>query len=263
MITTLVLGARDPEMDAVGRLALSARLDVVWARKAGKPVGYDQMYAADSPAPGPGQLWVECCPPGGKSDIDFADHHEPGDPGFGRPPDEFWEASSLGQVWARLRPGESPPEALLVTAAADHCPQAAYRGECRGVDPGQVVARSAEQIAESTGATVAEVLASVYRRIHAMQAARPRQVAGARVHHEREVLRSDREWLVLREAALWHGLAVVGHVLSAGGEEWVKLAGHVTPRLARAFMAGEVVPGLVRVYGDERRGYAGGMVARS
>lgn len=56
MINTLVLGARDPEMDAVGRVALAARLNVLWACKNGKPVAYDQMYSADWPKPQPGQL---------------------------------------------------------------------------------------------------------------------------------------------------------------------------------------------------------------
>src|SRR5690606_13837645 len=38
------------------------------------------------------------------------DHHRPGDPGFGRPPEEFLAASSLGQVIARLAQADNLPE---------------------------------------------------------------------------------------------------------------------------------------------------------
>src|SRR5690606_25622302 len=39
------------------------------------------------------------------------DHHRPGDPGYGRPPEEFLAASSIGQVITELaRLGRLPPE---------------------------------------------------------------------------------------------------------------------------------------------------------
>lgn len=68
------------------------------------------------------------------------DHHRPGDSGYGRPPSEYWTASSIGQVVAELtRLGALPTsvdlDALHVCAAADHCLAAAYRGECLGIDP--------------------------------------------------------------------------------------------------------------------------------
>src|SRR5690606_35947049 len=107
------------------------------------------------------------------------DHHRPGDPGYGRSPEEFLPASSIGQVWAsllRLRNdgwdsplysgtgsvywndrrwyGDTPygqvdvPEALLLVAAADHCLAAAYRGECPGVDPDKLMQWRVETRAE-------------------------------------------------------------------------------------------------------------------
>lgn len=52
--------------------------------------------------------WVECRAADGHvivsgSYVEFAiDHHRTGDPGYGRPPEEFLSASSIGQVIAEL-----------------------------------------------------------------------------------------------------------------------------------------------------------------
>ncbi len=261
MIDTIVLGARDPEMDAVGRVALNARLNVLWAHKNGRPVAYDQMYSADWPLPAPGQLWVECSPAAGKAGLDFSDHHNPGDPGFNKPPEEFWEASSLGQVWSRIHPDKSPPEALRIIAATDHCPHAAYRGDCRGIDPGNVVSFSAEQIALSNDLSVKDVLRDVYRFIHKIKSGKNQKVAGTEFYHHKTQITTNHAWLVLREAALWHGIGVVAPIL-VGREEWLKVAGHTTPKFIKTFMEGALFPSIqmTRVYGDPSRGYAGGLV---
>src|SRR5690606_18888639 len=44
---------------------------------------------------------VECAIAGVTGAI-IIDHHRPGDPGYGRPPAEYWQASSLGQVFHAL-----------------------------------------------------------------------------------------------------------------------------------------------------------------
>lgn len=98
------------------------------------------------------------------------DHHAAGDPGFGVSPDRFLEASSVGQVVALVadrlvndwesRPIQaSDPDSkfffdgehwfvrakshlalrvrnkVVLAAASDHCPGAAYAGRCPGVQP--------------------------------------------------------------------------------------------------------------------------------
>ena len=261
VVSTLVLGARDPEMDAIGRLALACHRNVLWAQKGGRPVAYDQMYTADWPTPAPGQLWVECSPPTGKTGLAFVDHHNPGDPGFEKPPEEFWEASSLGQVWGRLCPDKTPPEALRLIAATDHCPHAAYSGECRDVDPGQVVAFAAEQIALANNSDIKVVLTEVYHFIHLIKRAKLRKVSGTDFYYHQTPLTSTHQWLVLREAALWHGVGVIAHNV-IGSEVWWKVAGHTTPKFIRAFVDGQVCPeiSMTRVYGDAVRGYAGGLI---
>jgi hypothetical protein len=257
---TLVLGMMDPEMEAVGRLGVAQRLNVVWAKKGGELVRYDTMYEADWPAPSSGQLWVECSPAVGKDDIDFADHHQPGDPGFGGEPDKFWESSSLGQVWRRLKADCHPPEGLQIIAAADHCPHAAYIGDCPGIDPGSVIAFSAEQVALGTDKPLKEILQGVYRYIHKFRRFEPSEMHGATLYRREGPALTEHEWLLFREAALWHGVAVISPVKN-GNDVWFKMAGHTTTELVRAFIQGKGLDEepLERVYGDPHRGYAGGL----
>lgn len=260
---TLVLGMMDPEMKAIGALGIEERLNVVWAKKDGELVRYDTMYAADWPEPAPGQLWVECSPADGKEEIDFVDHHQPGDPGFGGPPEKFWTSSSLGQVWARLRPDDNPPESLQIIAAADHCPHAAYIGDCPGIDPGSVIAFSAEQVALGTGKSIKDILQGVYRYIHKFRKFEPTEQHGCLVYRREGNPLTEHEWLLFREAALWHGVAVISPVSPPNSSDvWIKMAGHTTAELVRQFMYNkgldEETP-LDRVYGDPHRGYAGGL----
>jgi hypothetical protein len=138
----LVLGASDPEMAAVSALAAECGIPTVQAMAGGRPVIPATAYQADLPSPEEGDLWVECRPHRARregaawivgveaegldghdwSDTEgalvarlvpttlwVADHHDPGDPGYGRPPAEFLAASSLGQVISALaRSGQLP-----------------------------------------------------------------------------------------------------------------------------------------------------------
>jgi hypothetical protein len=254
---TLVLGSRDPEMDAIARIAVDAQCDVVWATKDGHPVRYDEMYRADAPAPTLDQLWVECSPEGGKANgLNFVDHHQPGDPGFNRPPEESWEASSLGQVWRVLHGDKKAPDALKLIAAVDHCPHAAYSGRCRDVLPGDVVAFSAERIAISSDTSFKDTVAAIWQRIHHFKSQRLTRVEDVELFDNGRSIITNPDWLILREAALWQGIAVKARV-AVEGEVWEKVAGHTTEVFIDHYIA---TCGLERVYGDAQRGYAGGLV---
>jgi hypothetical protein len=102
-------------------------------------------------------VWVECLPHSeeawerllGSDGVVLVDHHNPGDTGFGAPPERALEASSLGQVIAWidamvasegiLVPGMTAEERL--TAAMDHCLGAAAAGLVPGVSRESVAAR--------------------------------------------------------------------------------------------------------------------------
>ena len=117
-----VLGAPDPEMELIESILRACGEHVeyatVWRDGVRRRVTPAEAYAADVEI-GEGlrglratAYMVECAPAvlvGSSVDgIDWAgeaitiDHHRPGDPGYGRPPEEFLPASSLGQVIAVL-----------------------------------------------------------------------------------------------------------------------------------------------------------------
>lgn len=111
-----LLGASDPEMEAIERLLRDAGEEVIYARGPdGQRVHPGTAYSAVLPSLSPGcRLYlVECSGPQQPDGVDVVviDHHRPGDPGHGRPPEEFLPASSIGQVIAELaRLGVLPPQ---------------------------------------------------------------------------------------------------------------------------------------------------------
>lgn len=130
-----VLGAEDPEMVEIERVARSYGA-CLYARVAGHRVHPGNAYAADPVVPMEGEtlVYVECAPRQGRPAGSIViDHHQPGDPGYGRKPADFMAASSLGQILVLLRLSPDPTQRYV--AAADHCLGAAYRGLCPGIDP--------------------------------------------------------------------------------------------------------------------------------
>lgn len=237
-----ILGASDPEMSAIETLLRKCGVWVLHAAVSGTRAHPSNAYRADGLLDGTREvvlirrmdqqpvhvLAVECDGPAvhrclacGTTDVestdDFcgdahewarvmrADHHHPGDPGFGRPPSEFMSASSLGQVISWLaRQGilhlakftsfrvsntggatgqivcgpdgmwwvhvgrseigdiqEPIPHDLVLTAAADHCLGAAYRGECPGADPDELLAWRVRERAKFQGRDESEVRADI------------------------------------------------------------------------------------------------------
>lgn len=234
-----ILGAPDPEMEMIEKLLRECGESVAHAHARGARVHPGTAYRGEyveyvthcGLAGTPGETWylVECdlpIPDGAEKVV--IDHHRPGDPGYGRPPSEFLEASSIGQVIAELArlgrlpwepvgcgsyddpvgcergsllpwyphpgggrvedlplssaewqvcivaPGETGgdwgadpsdwavvPRELVLVAAADHCLGAAYRGECPGVDPDDLMQWRVETRAAHQGRSVDDVLADV------------------------------------------------------------------------------------------------------
>ena len=332
-----VLGASDPEMALIERILRDSRQVVAHAEIAGRRVRGEEMYRCDLVS-GPA-LYVECAPAGAPADID---HHRPGDRGFGRPPAEFLEASSVGQVLERLaatrrltetqakkagwrqvrrapRPelgggwfenalpiggdllhgnGDytgcpwvgwfAPPREILLTAAADHCLGAAYRGECPGVDPADLRAFRVAERAAFQGRTVEEVESDITATLAAMEAA-PRIVvrtytcarhrigpeyAGYPCISELEDgcpdddcigfvfrdMRSDTPWAELPEAATIADVAYIAgpFVDPKRPDSPAKFTCSGSALHVRAFME-HFAPdnGLENVYGDPSRGFAG------
>jgi hypothetical protein len=316
-----MLGAADPEMEAIEALLLECGERVTYATADGHRVTGGTAYRAD-PVPG-ATHWVECESPGQAREV-IIDHHRPGDPGYGRPPAEFLLASSIGQVIAALiDAGVSFPRGVgrglameitvpgwrfdgewmyegagariylrldrLFTAAADHCLGAAYRGECPGVDPDELMRWRVETRAAFQGRATAEVLADVERAREALRAAPLEVVLAECPDCGTTALRSGADgscavsacqsggngWpgqiaiaqyrdlrgqhvAELPEAAAREGLCFLSDVTDRDGRSKI-VCQSGSPEQIRAFLDHWAPDhGLTDTYGDPARGFAGG-----
>lgn len=199
------------------------------------------------------------------------------------------------------------PKDLVLAAAADHCLAAAYRGECPGVDPDELMKWRAETRAKHQKRPVEDILADVERARKALREAPRIDLAGAvrdmrdaftvttvlvapfaegatvdaaGVGDSREVVFGDlaegtwdegghhtfvrRGVPELPEAAAREGVAYLATVTDRDGRRKVVLGGHTTPETVEAFLT-EWGPaqGLVDVYGDPARGFAGGYLEKA
>jgi hypothetical protein len=307
-----VLGAADPEMAAIEKLLLECGESFAYAiGPDGQRVHSGNAYRAIGAVTPAGEfrdgftgtqlVCVECAV-ALRADHNPApiviDHHRPGDPGYGRPPEEFLAASSIGQVLDELVRldilvphcdpagwhvgGEARSTgiswvAAAMTAAADHCLAAAYRGECPGVDPDALMRWRVASRAAHQGRTEEEVLADVETarrmlRESAGSGGCPRCggwggcIGEMPPHGDDETCHAGPYRLAdlrgesipeLPEAAAREGIPFLASVRDRDGREKVVLQ-CATPELVERFLAGELVPGLVDMYGDPARGFAGG-----
>lgn len=123
-----VLGSRDREMDAIAALLRERSARYVWGLNADGERLAPGQDAVMPEIEGVSYQGVECAVNGTPA---VYDHHGERDEARW-PPERAWEASSLGQVWEALSPGEEPPQELRTIAALDHCLAAA----CAGLVPG-------------------------------------------------------------------------------------------------------------------------------
>ena len=151
------------------------------------------------------------------------------------------------------------PKAILLAAAADHCLGAAYRGECPGVDPDALMTWRAESRAKFQGRSVADVLADVERARKALLEFPIIRLAAA-VGNTTMLVADMRGPVVpeLPEAACREGMAYLATVRDPGGREKVVL-GAASVAQVEAFMSTWApTQGLINIYGDPARGFAGG-----
>lgn len=264
-----VLGADDPEMREIEKILNSQRQFYVYAMKDGKRVHAGNAYTAE-----PLNLYknrivlIECEPVQlpHNSEIIRIDHHRPNDFGYDLPPSEYWEASSIGQLWRLLHISGKPLQEYKILAAMDHCPAAAIRGECPGVTQDEIIERKVKEISLSTGCTVQ----SVYRQIDIITL----ELQNAPIIRIQDCLIRDMrsrdngvgysfDLLTTQLAVLAGGFAAI--LLNRDEENGMKkltLMGHVSPECVQRFRNGWArEQGLVGIYGCPDRGYAGGYIS--
>ena len=299
---TWFLGAGDPEMERIRWLLASCGESVEYALTTeGRRVRPDEAYRASSLAAGEDGdvVFVECAVLG-IVPVRRVDHHHAGDPGFGRGPEEFLPASSLGQVITFLARERSLPEwdsgagcgrevapgtflpvggrwevalgvggdagasrrttaiiplDLVLASAADHCLAAAYRGGCPGVDPGSLADWRDEVRAKFQRRPVAAVRDDRERAEVVLRAAPRLWLASEEVAD----LRDAGQIPELPEAAARLGIPFLA-VLADGrtGAKKLVLQSSAGPAV-EGFLAGWAAQqGIVNLYGDPARGFAGG-----
>lgn len=204
-------------------------------------------------------VYVECgmCDgPLDKPEI-HVDHHLPGDPGFGGPPTEFWESSSIGQVYELL--GIKPGKEQLFIAAADHCPAAAYQGKCPGVQPDELADWRIRSRAAFQGCTESEVRRRVLVAMNVIDNAPTIDLGDIDIADVRE----QGQVPELPEACLRLGRAVLYRLEAPDGRMKIGIIGAGEGTAAgiepiEAFLDGWAASqGLIDMYGDCVRGYCG------
>ena len=285
-----VLGAADPEMQAI-ELAiehicqqLGVRANVQYAAFVGADgtvnrchggVAYKATHLLDSwelicngldsaisttiPA-GRTPIWIECEHVGSVRSGHVIDHHRAGDPGYGLPPSQFWEASSIGQIYAlflengvdlQLCAAAFGEDRFLI-AASDHCPGHAFAGKCPGVDIPALKAMRAANSAAFNKMDPETWIQVVDASIAKLQASPRGELAG----HVYAIASED---IALgNHAQLISGLPMEYTMPGSPRDPRVKvglLGGE--PELVAAWMASKASQ-LTDIYGDPARGYAGG-----
>lgn len=258
-----VLGASDPEMNAIEHLLLDHGVPFMHAKADGKRVYAANAYAATTPPQArallrrQGHVYLVECVGTAPPDALRIDHHRPGDPGYGKPPEHYWQASSVGQTIAALD-GLSPgaitvtPELKLI-AAADHCLGAAYRGLCPGVDPDTLFHWHLASRAAFLHQSETQVLGAIESAQAALRAAGRVELApGVCVADMR-----DKSYPELPLAAARSGLCCISQVTARDGRTKIGcLVG--SPAEVESFMrTWAPAHQLTGIYGDAIRGFAG------
>lgn len=284
---------------------IPAGVDEVWRVECDGPVFASRLLVSD-PSCDCGNEGCRWCDP---IKVVIIDHHRYGDTGYGKGPEEFLEASSIGQVVSHLAvlglwtgaqfaptgslaghiaydsigdwwvvatiPPDGPtvwamiPDEIALCAAADHCLEAAYRGRCPGVDPDDLMVWRAESRAAFQKRPVEAVLADIeaaQKRLRAVTVEAGCRQCGAwrgdcgECSHVRcpefADLRGE-SIPELPEAAAREGVPFLADQTDRDGRRKVVLMA-APAELVQRFLAGEIVPGLVDMYGDPARGFAGG-----
>jgi hypothetical protein len=282
--TVFVLGASDPEMERISAWLHHAQAIVLMAGNRSKRwVNPSEAYNTSTligtiprSIRVSNHVLVECDGPAcqklpGKRVV--VDHHAEGHPGYGQEPRDYWRASSLGQlarlfgygldcvpypVFYRLGKGSSPwplpPFAANVAAcvaAADHCLRAAYAGQCPGVTPEALFEFRLAEKARHRKVSTLEIERQIHEAIIALTGAPDIELApGVTIKDMRENPVAE-----LPEASAIMQIGFLGRMKMANRTKYTCMGdqGQVS-----AFMrVWAPSQGLVDIYGDPVRGYAG------
>ncbi|MDR0607597.1 MAG: hypothetical protein LBG52_04520 [Candidatus Peribacteria bacterium] len=272
----IIFGGSDFEEQDARKVAKEAGLKTATATLDGKPVHAGNAYQAtgftmddetsEPLSEGNKVIIFECTPKIAENLLIVlqADHHNPGDTGYGLGAEQFWEASSLGQLCKYL--GVEPTLEQLMTAAGDHCPADAYAGRCPGIDPTAFGKFRIQQKLSSPLYQRDEKKNTEEKLTDLIESAK-QQLKNA---SEVEGVKDLRGTFVdeLPEAGLSLGVAYMASLLDIDrdrkptGNTKIVLGGHTTSEAVNKFMEwANALPNKVgNAYGNPTRGFAGVVV---
>ncbi|MFA4993784.1 MAG: hypothetical protein WC521_00550 [Bdellovibrionales bacterium] len=266
-----LLGAKDPEMDRLDEVLESRGQSFDYATKNGRRVSPANAYAAD-PVPVDDYdmiIYIECrtIPEPKGIDSKIIDHHREGDPGYNMGPKDYWEASSLGQLFKQLN--IVPTRRDLVVAAMDHCFSAALRGECpdhttKGsyITKEEVLDLKVAEIAEGSNTDKAYVRQRV-RHFGELLSFAPSVIIGSEIIKDlRHKYLGEGYSLDLLSAQIAVALSGKAALLCNsdpnGKSKKITIYGNIRPETITAFIERWAPSqGLTDIYGVPHRGYAG------
>ena len=244
-----ILGAPDHEMREIERVLLINGIPYSFATTRGRIVQSHEAYKASGTTTlvptNTDIIFVECAVMG-LTPVYRIDHHNEGDPGFGKLPHEYLEGSSLGQVLDYL--GIEATQEQRIIAAADHCLAHAYQGRCPGVTPAELSAWRIRSRATARGLSEAELVSQIATATEALRQAPTIVVEGM------QVAWFDNVPPEVSEASARVGVPFAFIRKESDGR--VKSGIRSAP--ARVVEAWIRTCGLKGIYGDPQRGFAGG-----
>lgn len=261
-----LLGADDAEMREIEKVLIKQQQNYRYATGGKSRVHPGNAYQADPITVDNSYtlVCVECEPRefSGWGKLRIIDHHRKGDPGFALPPVHYWEASSLGQVYALLKL-PSPDIRARVIAARDHCRFQAAKGGCPGVTKKEVEEIGREVMAEELGISKKDLEWSIKKWKRVIKNSAKIKIGGQLIA---DLTRLSIEkiysvdHLSVYEACA--ELSCAAMILTRNNKSLPNktvLLGHLKGKTIRHFM--EVWAkshGLIDIYGCDVRGYAGG-----
>src|SRR3989338_720411 len=256
-----ILGASDPEMTQITALLQQEKKDFIYAKKDGERVHASNSYQANNSEEIPsnvGIIFIECEVSGITPKL-YIDHHRPGDPGYDKGPEQFWEGASLGQLHTYL--GVVPTEKSKVLAAMDHCFPGAIKGLCPGVNPKSVLRIKLEAVAEAFNCSIDEVKKEVgrFQEILLRVRAKTVQIGGQVVYEIEEDLGIGYSlpYLSAQIAAVLEEKAIL--LPKPREQDKIVLCGDADKETVKYFMeTWGPKHGLNKIYGTPSRGHAGG-----
>lgn len=246
-----VLGAPDHECQEIRRICevegfawahATVGGSIVRSYEAYRATGISQLRPSGNVKP----IFVECTVLGLPCH-DIIDHHQPGDPGFGKEPHDYLDGSSLGQFLKLV--GLTATAEQRVIAAADHCLTSAYQGRCPGVDPADLKAWREKTRSLARGITPENLRQQIDAALECLKAAPRLNVHGVDVAWFEGELPNEASEASARAA---HPYAYVKRQEDGRYKSSIRSA----PAQAVEFWMERC--GLKNTYGDPQRGFAGG-----